>query len=164
MTQVIPVEIGCQPSPSGSGELIVQDCESTFVVFIAIDTKKSVRGYLEDKGIAVVECLGSCQTKHGYPNDDGRDEHPLFNFGLSRVHGISEVENSPWVTEVAKQMTETTRRIWGTPETKKQRKLRHFIFKFKESTFECIASDLTVSFHTEPYTEVVKKLLQKVSS
>lgn len=168
MAKVVSVDIGCQPSPSGSSELILQSEGSTFVLFIAIDTKVSERGYLEDKGTAMVRCTGCCQTRHGYPNDDAREEHPLWHAGLSDAGGVAEVQDSGWVTEVKRQRRSTMRRIWGeSPDASglradKQGELRHFIFKFKESTFECLAYGLSVSLYGENYEAVVEQALLQV--
>jgi hypothetical protein len=41
-------------------------------------------------------------------------------------------------------------------------RLRHFIFQFKESTFECLASSLSVSLHSERYGDVAKQALALV--
>lgn len=167
--RIVSVDIGCQPSPSGSGELILQSEKSALIIFIAIDTKLSERGYLEDKGVAKVRCIGCCQTRHGYPNDDGRQEHPLWSDGLSEVDGVAEVKDSRWVTEVRKQTELTARRLWGDRVrgatdlvVEHDGELRHFIFKFKESTFECLASGLSVSLHEEPYEKVVSQALAQV--
>lgn len=169
MVRIVSVDIGCQPSPSGSGELILQSEDSVLIIFIAIDTKLSERGYLEDKGVAKVRCIGCCQTRHGYPNDEGRDEHPLWLDGLSEVDGVAEVKDSSWATEVGNQMELSARRLWRDriPEATDsaaghQGELRHFIFRFKESTFECLASGLSVSLHDEPYEEVVSQALAQV--
>ena len=167
MTRVVSIDVGCQPSPSGSGELIIQSEDSTIVVFVAVDTMLSERGFLEDKGIAVVRCVGCNQTRHGYPNDEGRPEHPLWHVGLSETEGIAEVENSSWVSEVSKQQELARRRLWGEhaqATAAKDTKLKHFIFKFKESTFECLALDLSVSLHTESYEEAVRQAVSLVSN
>jgi hypothetical protein len=165
MARVVSVDIGCQPSPSGSDELILQAENSTVLVFAAIDTKLSERGLLEDKGIALVRCMGCDQTRHGYPNDDARREHPLWNVGLSEAEGVAEVEDSDWVAEVERQQAQARRRLWSESAqatATETAKLRHFVFQFKESTFECLASDLHVSLHSEGYRAVSKRALALV--
>lgn len=165
MARVVSIDIGCQPSPSGSDELILQSEDSTVLVFAAIDTKLSERGYLEDKGIALVRCEGCDQTRHGYPNDEGRWEHPLWNVGLSEADGVAEVEDSDWVAEVERQQAQARRRLWAEyaqAMATETARLRHFIFQFKESTFECLASGLSVSLHSERYGDIAKQALASV--
>lgn len=163
---VVEIDIGCQPSPSGSDEAILSNERRTLVMFAAIDTKKSSRGYLEDKGIAIVECVGCCQSRHGYPNDEGRQEHPLWGAGLKDACGVCEVLESSWVEQVSSQMKTSARRIWGRryesayKPTGQATSLRHFIFTFKESTFECIAQGLSVSFHLGSFEDATHALTE----
>ena len=165
VARIVSVDIGCQPSPSGSNELILQSEGSTVVVFTAIDTKLSARGYLEDKGTALVRCQGCNQTRQGYPNDEGRLEHPLWSVGLSEALGVAEVEDSDWVAEVENQQAQARNRLWtesAKATVTDAARLRHFIFKFKESTFECLASNLSVSLHRERYSDTAKQALALV--
>ena len=156
---VIPYDIGCEPSPSGSAEVIIQSEAHTFVLFLAMNTGSVERGL--DDLIAVVECQNCSLTKFGYPNDEGVWEHPLFLKGLDRFSGVLEVINSSWKAALEEQMDTSARRIhrgnyhdlYDVPVGgKRQWKWKHFIFRFKENTFECIADSLKVNF--------VRKVLQ----
>ena len=64
----------------------------------------------------------------------------------------------------------SAQRIWGDhyervykvpKDQKPQRNLRHFLFLFKETTFECVAGGLAVTTHERPYQEVVQEVLER---
>src|SRR5262249_52239686 len=92
-----PYDIGCEPSPSVPAETVIQDGWSTFVLFHAVSKSVDETGHLRDLGVAVVECQGCSMTKFGYPNDEGRPEHPLYKFGMRDAESsILELIGSPW--------------------------------------------------------------------
>jgi hypothetical protein len=162
--RVVPLDFGCQPSPSGSAELILQDDESCYVLFMAIATQLSEEGFLEQRGVAVAQCVNFMASRHGYPNDEGRDEHRLWSAGLSDSIGIAEVIDSSWLAELESQLDRSTRRLW-TVEALRAREplgLRHYILQFKESTLEILANDLRISLHQEPYAVVAQATLRRM--
>lgn len=73
----------------------------------------------------------------GYPNDEALPGHPLYAAGLGH-YGIFEVGDSSWKRHVIKQ----NRRCF--PRTPPHyESLRHFVVTFQDSTFECLAQELT---------------------
>ena len=169
---VISVDIGCQPSFSGSAEIVIQTENMTLVVFRALSVKLSDSGCYDDLGFAVVECERCSRSQFGYPNDEGLPEHPLYHQGLSDADGIAEVINSSWAAALEKQMETSARRIWGSsydeaysvPEGENQRFAgRHFIFTFKENTFECIADSLKLHLIKISYQEAISFINQRMA-
>lgn len=169
--KVIPLDLGCQPSPSGSGELILSEDNFVYAIFVAIDTKLSKRGYLEDKGIAVLKFSDCSKMQHGYPNDEGGPEHALWNKGLSEI-SVGEVLKSAWAVSIEEQMDKSAKRIWGedycrayniVPGQKSDIELRHFIVCFKETTFECLAMNVELSLYQQSYAKVVRKVLDQIT-
>jgi hypothetical protein len=75
----------------------------------------------------------------GPPNDEAFGGHPLARRGL-RPYSISEVRNSSWL-ELRIKMN----RVHHRHSDSLFSDLRHFIFAFHDSTFECLAHDFTVS-------------------
>jgi len=75
-------------------------------------------------GVGRVEFFGVCAEKFGEPNDERLPEHALYGRGL-HYYGAHEVVHSRWV---------------ATERASSREKLRHFIFCFKDSTFECLAT------------------------
>jgi hypothetical protein len=165
----VDLDLGVQPSPSAYDQLVIEGMGAMHVLFDAISTKKGRDGLYGDKGIAAVECVACTATKYGYPNDEGLPEHPLWLKGLSECQSsIVEVRGSPWLEEVMGQMTQSARRIWGdqyeriykVPESGRKRPgARHFIFLFREHTFECIASDLVVTLYSGSWPTVSARVL-----
>ena len=145
--RVVSLDLGCQPAYSGSAELVLQGIERCVVLFLAIGTQKNEEGYLPDKGIGVVEFTHFSVARTGYPNDEGRPEHPLWPAGLSdRDTNICEVLDSTWLEEL------------DLPSGGH----RHFVFCFKEGTLEVAASDLTVETSSLPYEQVAAAALARV--
>jgi hypothetical protein len=165
----VDLDLGVQPSPSAYDQLVIEGMGAMHVLFDAISTKKNRNGLFEDKGIAAVQCVACTMTKYGYPNEEGSPEHPLWSKGLSKCQSpIVEVRGSPWLEEITKQMTQSARRIWGdqyermykVPESaRKGAGARHFIFLFREHTFECIANDLVLTLHSGSWPTVAAKVL-----
>ena len=172
--RAVALDIGCQPSPSGSAELILSGDGVAYVVFRAIDTKKSEQGVLKDLGVAVVECRGSVLTRHGYPNDEGRLEHPLWPYGLAEsTLSVCQVLDSDWAQELDGQMETSARRIWGDSYEQvynvaegelRNGRLSHYLFAFKETTFECFAQELVVTMHEGSYAMVAEQVLARMLS
>jgi hypothetical protein len=134
------------------------DSVSTFLLFFPVSENIGPSGYLDDKGVAVLECEDCVGTKFGYPNDEGRPEHPLFGLGLADPESsILEVKGSAWAEEVSTQMQMSTDRIWGKREQASDgtsgEGYRHFILLLKEKTFECIATRLTVRHYARNFPE-----------
>jgi hypothetical protein len=167
--EFVAIDLGVQPAPSAYDQMIIEGMGAMHVLFDAISTKKDRDGRYEDRGIAAVECVGCAMTRYGYPNDEGRPEHPLWAHGLSKCQSsIVEVRGSPWLDEVTEQMAQSARRIRGNrpgsahkaPESpRKGPYARHFILLFREHTFECIAHDLVVSLHSGPWPTVAAQVL-----
>jgi len=80
-------------------------------MFFAVSESIASSGFFEDKGVAVLECVSCSMTKFGYPNDEGRPEHPLYRLGLDAGPPILEVRDSHWATEIFAQQRQSTQRI-----------------------------------------------------
>jgi hypothetical protein len=149
--QVVPYNIGCEPE-CVPAETLLQDGWATFLLFRAVSQTVSASGYLDDLGIAVLECVGCAATKFGYPNDEGLPEHPLYNRGLGDAPtAVLEVIDSDWAQEVSEQMRLSTARIWGSTSPSRPL-LRHFVVCLKELTFECLASQMAVKQYTKDFS------------
>ena len=160
MNNVHKYDIGCEPSPSIPSEILIQDGWHTFLLFFAVSKDVNEKGFLDDLGVVILECVSCAMTKFGYPNDEGMPEHPLYENGINNIEtSIIRVSNSQWLEEVDKQMSASTKRIWGERDTKstieKASSLNHFIITLKELTFECLASDLHVVKYVKTFDEAI---------
>jgi hypothetical protein len=162
-------DIGCEPSPSVPAERVIQDGWATYVLFYAVSKSVDSSGYLKDLGIAVVECEHCSVAKFGYPNDEGRPEHPLYAGGLDACNSsIVEVIGSTWAQEVSQQTHASAQRIWGgrDPAWKPSpsKLSRHFIILLKEKTFECLGRALVVRFFAKDFAEAFEYVRREMSS
>lgn len=140
-------DIGCEPA-SVDEAILLEGMAGTFLVFFAVSPAGA------DLGVAVLECVGCLATRFGYPNDEGRPEHDLWNDGLGMLNSsVAEVSDSDWALHLSKQILVSRNRIWGDRSTaafpEPPRPRRHFIVLLKEQTFECVAREMKVmSFHS----------------
>jgi hypothetical protein len=69
------------------------------------------------------------------------DGHPLYNRGL-KSYGAFEVLHSSWIRQL-----EQFQATQASPQPKSYAQLRHFLFAFHDSLFECVAGGFTVEVH-----------------
>lgn len=150
----IPVDVGFVPEAAVSGAVLLQTEDAAFITFSAM--RKTTDGRLESAGRALVE-LEDCEiTKFGYPNDEARSGHLLAERGMD-TYGVFEVVGSRWVAA----NTEQNRKVFpNTPDSA----LRHFVFTFHDSTFECVARGLRPTLTTKPLDGVLSGLIATTSN
>lgn len=86
----------------------------------------------------------SCWAHYfGSPNSEALHGHPLYERGLS-FYGIFEVLDSSWI-----RLMEQRNRVHERHSAAHFDGLRHFIFTFNDSTFECVAESITAQTVTE---------------
>ena len=128
------LNIGVTPEAAVSGALVLQSDWRTVLTFNAVrqtDSRVSV-----DAGHAVVEFRRCLISRFGLPNDEALPGHPLASLGLG-YYGAYEVFDSSW-----RQQAEAQNRV-VFPNTDYSN-VRHFVFTFHDSSFECLADDLDV--------------------
>ncbi len=74
----------------------------------------------------------------GWPNDDALNGHPLYSRGLS-PYDVFEVLNSSWIRSLERMNS-----VHPHHDPARFQQLKHFIFTFHDSTFECIAQGYMV--------------------
>ena len=144
--EIIPLDLGITPEAAVSGAVCLQTENATFLTFNAMRPtgRPSPHGgfYTQDAGTAIVEFKRCILTRFGYPNDEARWGIPRYK-NLS--YDIYEVRNSTWIEDVVSMNR------YSFPDTKDDYVTRHFLFTFHDSTFECLADDLTVEVVNEPF-------------
>lgn len=137
--------------------IVLEGMAGTFLILFVVSPTGA------DLGVAVLECVGCSAPQFGFPNDEGRPEHDLWNGGLGALdYPVAEVSDSNWALQLSKQALASRSRIWGDQSEKAFPKppqpRRHFIILLKEQTFECVARELKVlSFHLSPVTGLAAK-------
>lgn len=101
---------------------------------------------------ALVEFEHCISAKLGDPNDEVFGGHPLSGKGLE-PYSAQRVVHSLWLREL--QRINSVHERYNPAHW---RELNHYIFWFKDSTFECIAKSLKV----ETYQESMKTLLGRM--
>jgi hypothetical protein len=152
---VVELDIGVVPEAAVSGVVVLQDEYATYLTFNAMS--KRADGKRDDSGTAIITFKRCLLTKFGYPNDESRAGHPLYERGL-QFYGVFEVLKSSWASAVVAQ----NRRSF--PTTDDHYAGRHFIFTFHDSTFECLANDLVVELSRDPYEQILTRLSSRLLS
>lgn len=150
--KVEELDLGISPDAGISGPLLLQDDYAAFLTFNAV--RPNVDGRMEPAGTAVVEIVGCSTTKFRYPNDEALPGHPLYSKGLS-YYSTFEVRQSSWVADKAAQ-----NRVSFPNYTRSG--LRHFVFTFHDSTFECLADDIKIEVSQEPYSQIFQRLTERI--
>jgi hypothetical protein len=88
----------------------------------------------------------------GPPNDEAFSGHPLFSRGL-RPYAIYEVRNSSWVRQLEKMNS-----VHSQHNPKAYDELKHYVFAFHDSTFECIARGFNSVIVTGPRKWVLDRM------
>jgi hypothetical protein len=100
----------------------------------------------EDDKVAIVEFDYVTAHYFGPPNDEALSGHPLHPRGLGG-YGAYEVHNSSWVRAL-----ERMNRVHPNHRPTMYSGLRHFIFTFHDTLFECIAKSIR-HFDLVPYID-----------
>jgi hypothetical protein len=104
--------------------------------------------------IALVEFKMKRIFSFGSPNDEAISGHGLYALGLM-PYGAYEVKESSWITSLEKMNS-----VHPMHRPERFEKLRHFIFAFHDSTFECVAEGFDV-FRVSGSTKDVLAILQE---
>jgi hypothetical protein len=147
--EIVELDFGITPEAAVSGAVVVQTERMTILTFNGMRStgKLSPYGgpYRESAGTAVVEFQRCVLTRFGHPNDEARWKIPKY---ADCSYGIYEVKNSSWIKEVVAANRHSF------PATTDDYVRRHFLFAFHDSTFECLADDLSIRVVEQPYHEV----------
>ena len=109
---------------------------------------------IELEQIACVEFLHCCAHYFGSPNDEILHGHPLYERGLKH-YSIVEVKDSSWIRSL-----ERINSVHKRHDPKRFQLLRHFIFAFPDSMFECVAQGFTASTYNAQYKATSEALLE----
>lgn len=92
----------------------------------------SLHAYEEEPMLAV-KFHNPLAHYQGPPDDGGIQGHPLYDMGL-RAYGIYVVEHSGWIQNLKVMQINS-----GLYNAQDWEPLKHYIFTFHSTTFECIA-------------------------
>jgi hypothetical protein len=141
------VEMTEIPAPNAGAPLptVVADDDTVLLAYIVSTPNPhwdgrnpvSVSPQTTREAIAIIRFETKIAHMFGPPNDEAFSGHPLASRGLTR-YSVSEVHRSSWVRRL-----EQMNAVHPHHDVKFFAKYRHFVFAFHDSTFECIAENLT---------------------
>lgn len=91
------------------------------------------------ESLAVVEFELYQSYMFGAPNDEAFSSHPLAARGL-HPYAAFRIDDSSWVRQLERMNS-----IHPNHNPDKFRELKHFVFAFHDSTFECVAKNSRIS-------------------
>ena len=92
----------------------------------------------EGEIVAIVDFRRPRAHLLGPPNDEAFGSHPLAPYGL-RPYAAFEIQHSSWIRSL-----ERANRIHPAHQSDRFATLRHFIFAFHDSVFECVAESYVI--------------------
>lgn len=91
--------------------------------------------------LALVEFTLYWSFMFGSPNDEAFHGHPLASRGL-HPYGAFRIEDSSWIRQLERMNS-----VHPYHDPKRFERLKHFVFAFHDSTFECVAESFTITEH-----------------
>ena len=91
-------------------------------------------------------------------DDEALHGHPLYDRGLRR-YGAYELRHSSWVRAL-----ERMNRVHPRHSPERFARLRHYVFTFHDSTFECVAEGLQVAEHPGPLRRLLVEMQRRLGS
>jgi len=126
-----------------------QEWDGTSVKVVGIDTT--------GEPVTIVKFNRYYAHMFGPPNDEAFEGHPLSNRGLE-PYGVFEVQNSSWLRKLEKMNS-------VHPYHDKERfmeNMKHFVFSFHDTTFECIAEGFNVEVASGSVKSMVPRMLESI--
>jgi hypothetical protein len=103
-------------------------------------------------GVAVLRFLSPVAVFHGVPNDEALARHPLWGRGLG-FYSVYRIEDSAWKAQMQDRGARRDRPpppVWSD--------LTHYVVTMHDSTFECLARDMTSELRFETIADVVAEV------
>jgi hypothetical protein len=91
--------------------------------------------------VALVEFSRYYAYSFGPPNDEAFSGHPLADRGLE-PYGVFQIEGSSWIRQLERMNS-----VHPYHKPERYERLRHYIFAFHDSTFECVAEGYIITEH-----------------
>ena len=112
----------------------------------------------EEAPLVLVEFLRCSSAKLGSPNDEVLSGHPLEGRGL-KAYSAQQVINSKWIKEV-----QTINSVHTQYREDRWKIIKHYVFWFHDTTFECLAESFNVELHDKSMPELLKDTCLRLNS
>ena len=94
-----------------------------------------------DETIACVQFNHYCSYQFGRPNDEAFSGHPLASRGL-HPYAAFEIKSSSWIRQLERMNS-----VHDYHKPERYERLKHYVFAFHDSTFECVAEGFAIALH-----------------
>jgi hypothetical protein len=143
---------------------VVADERRLFLAYLveAVDTAwdgRTVRVVTPDAIDAIVATVEFAHPRahlFGPPNDEAFDGHPLAARGV-HPYGAFEVRYSSWVRHL-----ERMNAVHPAHTPARFARLRHYIFAFHDSTFECVAEGIAIEVRGGSMAAAVREMVGRL--
>jgi hypothetical protein len=148
--RVVPIDTIPHADTGTAFPMVVADEDVAVLRYCLIDEDQQER--------FVILSFEHCWAHYiGPPNSEALHGHPLYERGLS-YYGIFEVLDSSWI-----RLMEERNRVHDKHSPARYAELRHFIFSFEDTTFECIAKGVAVQIMSyeegaAAFAQIVKRV------
>ena len=160
------IEMNEVPYPSVGAPLpcVVSDEYKLFLAYIAQNTPpdwdgtsvRVVTPTTSGETITLIEFERYCSYMFGMPNDEAFNGHPLASRGL-HLYSAFQIEHSSWIRQL-----ESMNSIHPYHSRERYNRLKHYIFAFHDSMFECTAENFALSTYEgslrDVFLEIQKRL------
>ncbi len=110
----------------------------------------------ENELIAIVEFSQYHSYMFGAPNDEAFEGHPLQKRGLE-PYAVFEIQNSSWIRQLERMNS-----VHPYHKPERFAKLKHFIFAFHDSTFECVAESFEITIQRGSLKDILPEMQKKL--
>lgn len=109
---------------------------------------------------AVVEFLRPVAHRLGSPAEDEQFGHYLYGRG-QEIYRAQIVENSLWLREMIDMWKKAKSEDGDSDQKHWHQHIKHYIFWFHDSTFECLAHGYEVRTYHDTIDAVVEKIIKR---
>jgi hypothetical protein len=146
------LDLGLAPHRNVAGAIVVLSEWGTYVTFPE-----------QIAGTAVIELVGCKARTNSYSTNLGTDGQPYGYFEL-KPGWIYEIVGSPWLAQVEEQMgvlaTQPANGGRSAPQPKRN-PLRHFVFTFFDTNYQCIAEGLRTGLRMGRFDAIAAELMAR---
>jgi hypothetical protein len=164
--EVVEIQHVPQSSIGAPLPVVVADERRLFLAYIveAIDPEwdaRTVRVIGADTAgelVALVQFTRARAHFFGPPNDEAFTGHPLAERGL-HPYGAFEIRHSSWIRRL-----EQMNAVHPNHKPSAYAQLRHFVFAFHDSTFECVASEFSFEVREGSLASAARELAERLGA
>lgn len=119
-------------------------------------TEADIKMFAQESALVEFNLCQSCMF--GAPNDEAFAGHPLESRGL-HPYSAFEIQNSSWIRRLEQMNSVHPLHRGGWLQS-----LKHFVFAFHDSTFECVAESFTVSRQSCSLESLLAEMRRRLQS